>query len=125
MPPRILEILDRLESIDVEAAGLRKELRKVLEAKENGIQADFSMFKDTTSRLLAEFADAPNHVLFYDDIRLYVMFDEEASESAIRSMIKRARKEMRDCLDCYYEIRTIPQKGYKLEKQKKDCETTS
>ena len=117
MPLRVLEILDRLESIDVEAAGLRKELRKVLEAEEDGTQPDFSMFKDTTNRLLTEFLCAPNHMLSYNDIKLDVILDEYASDSAVRSVIKRARKEMRNCADCRYEIKSIPRWGYKLERQ--------
>jgi len=116
MSSRPLEILNRLETIDLEAATLRKELRKALETekKESVQKADLSMFKDTTSRLLAEFLDAPNNMLSFDDIRLYVIFDEDASESAIRSLIKRARKEMKDCPCCHCEIKTIPKKGYKL-----------
>ena len=118
MPPRVLEILDRLESIDVEAAVLRKELRKVLEEEEQGIQDDFSMFKETTNRLLTEFLCAPNHMLSYDDIKLDIIFDEDASDSAVRSVIKRARIEMRACPGCRYEIKSIPKWGYKLERTK-------
>ena len=120
MPPRVLEILARLESIDLEGMALRKELREMLEAEmnEDVIQADFSMFKNSTYRLLTEFLTAPNHTLSYEDIRLDVIFDEDVGISAIRSLIKRARKEMRNCPDCLYEIRSIPRKGYKLERKK-------
>ena len=126
MSPRVLEILDRLESIDLEALALRKELREVLRAEPNSsvLQADFSMFKDTTSRLLTEFLNAPNRILSYEDIRLDVMFDAEASDSAIRSVIQRARQEMRDVPDCRYEIKSISKRGYRLERQK-TCQVAS
>jgi len=73
MSPRVSEILDRLEAIDMEAMALHKELREVLGAKVygsiekhgNAEQADFSMFKETTSRLLTEFLNAPDHILSY------------------------------------------------------------
>ena len=118
MNPRVLEILVRLESVDLEAIALRKELREVLEAEQNGntMSADLSMFKGTTRRLLIEFLSAPNCMLSHEDIRLDVMFDEWASDSALRSMIKRARKEMKACRDCPYEIKPISKKGYKLER---------
>ena len=126
MSPRVFEILDRLESISMEETALRKELREVLETEtknESTVQVDFSKFKNATIRLLTEFLDAPNHILSYDDIRLTVMFDEDASEVAIRGVIKRARKEMRSC-GCLYEIISIPKKGYKLETSKcvKTCQ---
>ena len=117
MSPRALEILARLDAIDLEAITLRKELRKELETEQGGSieQAKFSMFKATTSRLLTEFLNAPNNILSYDDIRLYVMFDEEASGAAVRSVIKRARKALRVHHDCPYEIKSVSRHGYKLE----------
>jgi DNA-binding winged helix-turn-helix (wHTH) protein len=44
-----------------------------------------------------------------------VIFDEDASDQAIRSLIKRARNEMRAHRNCGYEIKAISKKGYKLE----------
>lgn len=117
MNARVREILDRLETIDSETAALREELRNILEAEKDGglKKADFLVFKDTTCRLLTEFLNAPNHVLSYDDIRIDVMFDECASDSAVRSVVKRARQEMKSHRDCHVEIRSISKKGYKLE----------
>jgi len=118
MDSRALEILDRLEAIDLEAEALRKELRKILETKgKRATETDFLMFKGTTSRLLTELLHAPGNMLSYDDIRLDVMFDESVSDSAVRSVIKRARQEMRDCHGCLYEIKSIAKKRYKLEKR--------
>ncbi|MCL2745405.1 MAG: helix-turn-helix domain-containing protein [Planctomycetaceae bacterium] len=123
MDPRALEILARLETIDMESMALRKELRKILEAGKRGgaDEAAFSMFKGTTRRLLTELLHAPNNMLSYDDIRLDVMLDEDVSNSAVRSVIKRARQEMRDWHGCPYEIKSIAKKGYKLERKK--CQT--
>jgi DNA-binding winged helix-turn-helix (wHTH) protein len=120
MSPRSLEILARLESIGMEAMVLCKELREVLVAEKSGSMEppDFSMFKEKTCLLLMEFWNAPNHILSHDDIRLDVIFDEDASGVAVRSLIKRARQEMKDCHDCCYEIKSISKKGYKLERQK-------
>ena len=118
MNSRVLEILVRLESIDLEAVVLRKELREMLEAEKTDHKeyADLSAFKDTTRRLLTEFLNAPNHILSHEDIRQDVIFDEWASDSAVRSVIKRARKEIKACRDCHYEIKPISKKGYKLER---------
>jgi len=123
MDPRALEILARLETIDLETAALRKELRKILEAGKRGgaNEAAFSMFKGTTRRLLTELLHAPNNMLSYDDIRIDVMLDEDVSNSAVRSVIKRARQEIKDRHDCPYEIKSIAKKGYKLERKK--CQT--
>ena len=120
MSLRALKILDRLESIDLEATALCKELREVLEEEQNGskVPPDFSAFKGKTCLLLMEFWNAPNHILSHKDIRLDVMFDEDASEAAIRNVIKRARNEMKKHCDCHFEIKSIPKKGYKLERQK-------
>ena len=120
MRSRSLEILDRLKSIDLEAAVLHKELREVLEEEKNGtmVPPDLSMFKDKTCLLLTEFWNAPNHTLTHDDIRLDVICNAEASDAAVRNVIKRARNEMKSHHDCHFEIKSIPKKGYKLERQK-------
>jgi len=117
MNPRVLEIFDRLESIDSEAKKLRKELQEIFSEKK-GVgtdQDDFSMFKDTTRRLLIEFLNVSGNILTQDDIKTAVICDEWASDSAVRSVIKRARKEIRTCPDCHYEIKSISQKTYKME----------
>jgi DNA-binding winged helix-turn-helix (wHTH) protein len=120
---RILEILVMLETINAETMALHKELRDLLKAEQPEIvkQADFdfSMFKDTTCRLLTELLNAPGHMLSHKIIRQDVMFDVEASDSAVRNVVKRARKEMKENGACRYEIKTICTKGYKLEKIKK------
>jgi DNA-binding response OmpR family regulator len=119
MSPRVFEILARLKSIDLEGAALREELQEILEAEDGSVkQADFSMFKDTTSRLLTEFLCAPYYTLSHEDIRLDVIRNEEASDSAVRSVIKRARKEMKSYPECLYEIKSISKTGYKLERRK-------
>jgi len=120
MNPRVLNILDQLEATALEMTVLCKELRETQEAKSTGDmpQADFSMFKDTTQRLLTELWNAPGNTLSHNEIRLDVMFNEDASDSAVRNVITRVRKEMRDCLDCQHEIKTIPKRGYRLERTK-------
>jgi len=119
MSPRVFEILTRLKSIDLEAVALREELQEILEAEDESMkQTDFSMFKDTTSRLLTEFLCAPYYTLSHEDIRLDVIRNEEASDSAVRSVIKRARNEMKNCPECHYENKTNSKTGYKLERRK-------
>jgi DNA-binding response OmpR family regulator len=82
-------------------------------------QIDFSMFKDTTNRLLTEFMNAPDKMLSQEDIRQDEMFDEYASDDAVKKVIKRAREE--SALNKLpYEIKNIRGKGYKLTTTKRD-----
>ncbi|MCL2709680.1 MAG: helix-turn-helix domain-containing protein [Planctomycetaceae bacterium] len=118
MNPHIHRILVRLETIALEATVLHKDLRTALKAEGAVMmrQVDLSMFKDTTRRLLKELLNAPGNMLSHSEIRQGVMIDVMASDSAVRNVVKRARKEMRACRDCPYEIKTIIRKGYRLEK---------
>jgi DNA-binding winged helix-turn-helix (wHTH) protein len=54
-------------------------------------------------------------MLSHEDIRQDVILDVEASDSAVRSVIQRARKEMQAYRDCYFEIKSVAKKGYRLE----------
>ena len=113
---RVFEILTRLDSIGLETRALRNELHEILSRTKSewmsDEQPDFSMFKDTTQRLLREFWKAPDRILTQKDLQR-VMFDPQATEEAIRSMIKRARQEMRG-YRCCYEIVSISKKRYRL-----------
>ena len=115
MSSRPLEILNRLETIDLEAATLRKELRKALETekKESVQKADLSMFKDTTKRLLTELWKAPNKMLTHEDIKEFVMFDPEAPDSNVRRTINGVRAALRE-KGSSYEIENVKGKGYRL-----------
>ena len=75
---------------------------------------DFSMFSDSTKRLMDEFWVAPGKMLSHQDIREDVIFDEDAKESAIHDVIKAARKELKTCCNCHYAIENIRGKGYRL-----------
>jgi len=88
------------------------------------IDLDVSQFKDTTNRLLTEFLNAPDKILSKEDIRQDVILDEYASENAVMSAVKRARKEMQACRDCHYEIRNMKRRGYKLVR-KETCHNLS
>jgi DNA-binding response OmpR family regulator len=86
------------------------------ERVETAEKIDFSMFKDTTNRLLTEFMKAPDKMLSQEDIRQDVMFDE-AKETAVRDVIRFARKEIQSCHNFYYEIKNIRGKAYQLVKR--------
>ena len=74
---------------------------------------DFSMFKDTTRRLLTELWDAPERMLSHEDIRQDVILDEYASDGAVKHVIMRARKELMNH-EFAYNIRSIWGKGYQI-----------
>jgi len=76
-------------------------------------QPDFSVFRDETERLLLAFWNAPDNILFKDDIRRNVILDKEASDGAIRHVINRARKALKDT-NFPYNIRNIVGKGYRF-----------
>jgi DNA-binding winged helix-turn-helix (wHTH) protein len=124
MNPRVLAILDRLESLNrekgklcAEELVLQTELRVILE--ENPIEraadeeVDFSMFKDTTRRLLIELWDAPDKMISHQDIREDVIFDEEASDQAVKNVIARARYELAEA-HAKFTIENVFGKGFQL-----------
>lgn len=122
MTSRVLEILDRLNAIELAESELRAErvvllaeLRERQEGKcEEPEVPDFSMFKDTTRRLLTELWDAPEKMVSQEHIKEYVMEDEDADLGYLRQVINRAKQEMKDCPDFQYDIENVWGKGYKL-----------
>jgi len=120
MTPRVLEILDRRAAIRLavgelcaEDLVLETELRAILEGVAEPEVPDFSMFKDTTRRLLTELWDAPERMLEKEDIRQDVILDEYASDGAVKQVIGRARIEMQE-KRFPYVIKTVFNRGYQL-----------
>ena len=74
---------------------------------------DFSTFKDETERLLMAFWEAPNKTLSQEDIRQDVILDDDASDGAVRHVINRARKALREA-NSLYNIMNVRGKGYSL-----------
>jgi DNA-binding winged helix-turn-helix (wHTH) protein len=116
MNPRVLEILAERQALHARLAALDQEEREILTGtvRSEDESPDFSMFKDTTNRLLTEFMNAPDKMLSQEDIRQDVILDDEASENAVWSVIKRAKQELSRCHECHYGIKSIPKKGYQL-----------
>jgi len=75
-------------------------------AEEESGQPDFSMFKEETSRLLTAFWHAPEKLLCREDIRQKVIFDNKASDGAIRQVIDRAKKALQRMYSPY-DIKNI------------------
>ena len=67
----------------------------------------------STTRLLVEFVKSRNHFLSKEDIRQDVIFDDDAREGSIRTLIYVARKELSDSP---YRIETIARRGYRLHR---------
>jgi DNA-binding response OmpR family regulator len=111
---RLLKISKERQDLYARLAALEKEEYEILTGTERSEQIDYSLFKDTTGRLLTEFMNAKNNMLSHEDIRQDVMFDDEASDRAVRQVIVRARREIKACDDFHYEIKNIKEKGYKL-----------
>jgi len=108
---------DFAELLEIQAERRRLDEREMeiwSRYQEDEGQIDFSMFKDTTRRLLVELWDAPGKMLSQEHIKEYVIFDEDASDRAVRLVIDRARKEMKCCPDFHYEINNVRGKGYQL-----------
>ena len=97
----------------VERALRRREKEGV--AEETEAPPDFSIFKPTTCRLLTAMYEAPDKMLYHDDIRQDVMDDEYASEMAIKNVVRRARQEIGGY---EIEIKNIHGKGYQLITEK-------
>ena len=120
-------ILARLTDLD-------QQDREILMRAEGSEYVDVSMFPDETRRLLTEFLRAPNYLLSHEEIRTNVMLlrsmdqpDADggaahsgtanggtANSNALRQVIERARKNIKDQPDFHYEIRNIRGKGYQL-----------
>ena len=128
------EVIARLQAIRVKRQRILAKLNaeeadllvrlQAQDENENDGQPDFSRFKDTTSRLLTEFWNSPDHILSYDDIRQDVIFDNVANDDAIRQIISRARKELSD-MRCPYEIKNLRKEGYRLIKKHDKSSKTS
>ena len=124
----IQDMFDRRRKLAAELAALDSEIEAeaLRLAKESGKEnartddkvVDFSLFKDTTRRLLVELWDAPDRMLSQEHIKEYVILDEYASDSAVKMVIRRARQEIENCSRFLYEIVSIPRKGYQLASQK-------
>ena len=120
MNPRLLEIekeerelLERLLALSREKEELRARDVRIDEGhnEEPEPPPDFSIFKPTTCRLLTVMYEAPDRMLYRDDIRQEVMEDEYASEKAVWNVVDRAREEI---AEYNIEIKTIHGKGYQL-----------
>ena len=108
---RLLEIDKGIQALLRERESiLTKAVRTEYEEPET---PDFSMFKDTTRRLLTELWDAPRRMLSHQDIREDVMFDEYANDGAVRKAMCIARRELKR-KNFSYDIKNIKDKGYKL-----------
>jgi DNA-binding winged helix-turn-helix (wHTH) protein len=103
----------------MEAIELRNEMMEILEANERheDENPDFSMFRDTTRRLLVNMWDASNRMLSHEDIKDYVLQNDERSDAAVRDVVREARDEIKTCRGFHYEIKNEWGKGYRLVKQ--------
>jgi len=127
MTTSISEMIERVRCLDEEIAARLDEratlsrmieweaLRKEREDAEANGEIDFTVFTDTTRRLLIEFWDVPGKMLSHQDIREDVLFHKDAKEQAIHDVIREAKKEMR-FHHFGYEIKNVRGKGYRLEK---------
>ena len=64
-------------------------------------------------RLLYALIHAPNHFLSKEDIRQDVLYDDDASDDAVRSCVRHARQDLAQT-PLPYRITTIRAKGYQL-----------
>jgi len=69
--------------------------------------------ENAIDRLISELLAANNNFLSKEDVRQDVLFDEYASDGAIRTLIYYARKTMQK-EKLRWEIQTICRKGYRL-----------
>jgi len=106
-------ILTRLTTID-------QQDREILTRAESTEHVDVSMFPSETRRLLTEFLKSPKRILSHEEIRQDVMLlspeegDTDINGCALRQVIDRARKNMKDHPNFHYEIKNIRGKGYQL-----------
>jgi DNA-binding response OmpR family regulator len=120
MNPRLLEIKLERQALYLQLAALEQEEYEILTETERTDEVDaempdFSIFKDTTCRLLEAMWDAPDRMMSQEDIREYVILDEYASDKAVKHVIARARQEVEDY---EIEIKNIHGKGYQLIAEK-------
>jgi len=110
---RLREIQARLDALDQQDNEILTGTVRIDEGHNEEPEAmpDFSIFKDTTCRLLEAMWEAPDRMMSQEDIREYVIFDEYASENAVKQVIKKAKKEIGEY---EIEIKNIWGKGYKL-----------
>ena len=88
-------------SIEKLESGLGRHLSKahrywaeIQRRKKSAESPDFSVFSDTTRRLLIELWDAPGRMNSHHDIREDVIGDVEASKAAVWLVILRAKNEI-------------------------------
>jgi len=103
----------RLEELDQQDNEILKRVTD-MEYKETEHSLDLSKFTYGTQTLLAELIDAPNGIVSKETIRQYVITKEEPSDKSVRTVIFRAREEMKVFLDCRYEIETVRGTGWRL-----------
>lgn len=76
---------------------------------------DSEHFTPSTFRLLQQLWSAPNRTLSKEDVRQDVNEDDEATDEAVWTCMKRARQEL-ESVGFPYEIETLRGKGYRLTK---------
>ena len=122
--PELIERKHRLEAeisaAQVEMAGIDRHIEAValrLVKSEEDESPDFSIFRDSTRRLLVNLWDAPNKMLSHEEIKDYVLFDESRSNNAVHDIVREARGEI-EKQKFAYEIENVWGKGYQLVKRK-------
>jgi hypothetical protein len=135
MNPRLLEIQkeEQEQHLVIEQAiarlrALSSEEEEILMGAVRIESPNISMFRGTTRSLLEEFLRAKQMKLSKDDIWEDVMFRDANEEvdkcGAIRSVVSRARNEMKARPDFHYEIENIRDQGYRLV-GKEVCQSVS
>jgi len=76
---------------------------------------DSEHFRPSTYRLIQQLYFAPDRTLSKEDVRESVNEDEEASDEAVWTCLKRARQELA-AVEFPYEIETLRSKGHRLTK---------
>ena len=103
----------RLDELDRQDNEILKRVADT-EYKETEHSLDLSKFTYGTQTLLAELRDASNGIVSKDTIRQFVIGDEDAPDETVRTVIFRARAEMKVFPDCRYEIETVRRTGWRL-----------
>jgi len=113
------QILAKMQEFDVilqAAVNVRTELWSMIATLPDDTSFadnDSEHFTPSTFRLLQQLWIAPDRTLSKDDVRECVNEDEEASDEAVWTCLKRARQELKS-IDFPYEIETLRGKGYRL-----------